>query len=106
MAQPKHLQAVPDATAPAEPEPKPARKKSVVEAAASGSHRELLVAMRDRIAHAVSNSDCPPRDLAALTRRLQDIAKELESLELREKEAGADAERHGVTDEVWNEETI
>jgi hypothetical protein len=99
MAQPKRLRAV-------SANEKADRKQSVTEAAESGDHRSLLVAMRDRIARAVSNPDCPPRDLAALTRRLQDIAKELESLELREKEAGADAERHGVTDEVWNEETI
>lgn len=71
----------------------PAPKKlSVAQAAASGDHRALLVAMRERIAAAVSNPDCPPRDLAALTRRLQDIAKEIEAIDLRAKEEGADAD--------------
>jgi hypothetical protein len=42
--------------------------------------------MRERIAQTVSNPECPPRDLAALTRRLQDIAKEIELMDLRAKE--------------------
>jgi hypothetical protein len=67
------------------PKAKPA---SVAEAAETGDHRALLVAMRERIARTVSNPDCPPRDLAALTRRLQDIAKEIEAIDLRRKEDG------------------
>ncbi|ORV88540.1 hypothetical protein [Mycobacterium gordonae] len=39
--------------------------------------------MRERVAKAVSSPDCPPRDLAALTRRLQEIAKEIEVLDER-----------------------
>ena len=71
---------------------KPESKKlSVAQAAASGNHRALLVAMRERIAKTVSDPDCPPRDLASLTRRLQDIAKEIEAIDLRAKEEGSDA---------------
>lgn len=81
----RHLAPVGDST------PKP-RAKSVAQAAATGDHRELLVAMRERIAATVSNPDCPPRDLAALTRRLQDIAKEIEAIDLRRKEEGSDAD--------------
>lgn len=66
--------------APGEPAP---RKMSVADAAMSGDRLELLIAMRDRIAKTISDSDCPPRDLASLTRRLQDIAKEIDQLELR-----------------------
>lgn len=54
-----------------------------VSQAAKGSQRELLVAMRDRIATAVTNPDCPPRDLASLTKRLADIAKEIEAIDAR-----------------------
>ena len=64
---------------------------SVAQAAATGDHRSLLVAMRERIARTVSDPECPPRDLAALTRRLQDIAKEIEAIDLRAKEEGEDA---------------
>lgn len=82
----------------------PARPKTVSEAAATGDHRALLVAMRERIARAVSNPDCPPRDLAALTRRLQDIAKEIESIDLRATEEGG--ERDVTPDEEWDAEAL
>lgn len=75
MPAPKRLRAV---TA----DETPARRPSVAAAAQSGDRRELLVAMRDRIAKTISDPDCPPRDLASLTRRLQDIAKEIDLLEL------------------------
>lgn len=60
---------------------------TVEEAAQSGDHRALLVAIRTRIATTVANPNCPPRDLAALTRRLQDIAREIEALDARAEEA-------------------
>lgn len=88
-----------------EPGEKPKRKQSVAEAAASGDHRSLLVAMRERIARTVSDSDCPPRDLAALTRRLQDISKEIEALDLRAREEGADA-ADVAEDEEWHAEAL
>lgn len=94
------LRAVSDGETPA-----PKRKQSVAEAAATGDHRALLVAMRERIAQTVSNPECPPRDLAALTRRLQDIAKEIESIDLRAKEEGADA-NDVADDEAWDSEAL
>ena len=98
MAAPKKLRAV-------EPGEKPAVKMSVAQAAASGDHRSLLVAMRERIATTVSNPDCPPRDLAALTRRLQDISKEIEAIDLRAREEGADA-ADVAEDEDWVSEAL
>jgi hypothetical protein len=83
----------------------PAKKLTVAEAAATGDHRALLVAMRERIAQTVSNPDCPPRDLAALTRRLQDIASEIKAIDLRAKEEGADAD-DVAEDEEWDEEAL
>ncbi|QDP12575.1 hypothetical protein FNU77_24095 [Prescottella equi] len=61
----------------------PTKPLTVTQAAKSGSHRALLVSMRDRIADAVTNKDCPPRDLASLTKRLQDIANEIEAIDAR-----------------------
>lgn len=87
------------------PGEQPAARLTVEEAAASGDHRALLVAMRERIARAVSDADCPPRDLAALTRRLQDIAKEIEAIDLRAKEEGADA-ADVIGDEEWSAEAL
>lgn len=58
----------------------------VAEAAANGTERDLLVAMRDRIAAAVSDPDCPKRELASLTLRLHNIVKEIKALESAEGE--------------------
>lgn len=80
-----------------EPPPPPLRKMSVTEAAELGNHKGLLVAMRERIATAVSASDCPPRDLASLTRRLQDISKEIAAINHAEK---AEADRGGPTEDA------
>lgn len=83
---------------------RPAKRLDVAQAAESGDHRALLVAMRDRIAKAVRDPDCPPRDLAALTRRLQDIAKEIEAIDLRAKQ---EAEDDGIApDEKWDSEAL
>lgn len=78
MAARSHLRVASEVEAP--------KRKTVAQAAESGSHRELLVAMRDRIAKAVADPDCPPRDLAALSRRLQDIAKDIAAIDLAESE--------------------
>jgi hypothetical protein len=84
----RSLRAVPEGAKAEKPE-----RLTVAAAAATGDHRKLLVSMRERIAQTVSNPDCPPRDLAALTRRLQDIAKEIEALDRRAEQEG----REGVS---------
>lgn len=66
-------------TGEATPKATPVRK-TVAQAAKSGQQRELLVAMRDRIAETLSG-DCPPRDLASLSKRLQDIARDIAALD-------------------------
>lgn len=71
--------------APGEVPPK-RKQKSVTQAAEGGSRLELLLAMRARVAKAVENPDTPARDLAALTRRLLEIAKDIEVLEAAEEE--------------------
>jgi hypothetical protein len=60
--------------------------------------------MRERIARAVSDPDCPPRDLASLTRRLQDIAREVEALDLRAKQEAR--ENGAAADEEWDPEAL
>lgn len=79
---------------------------SVVEAAESGSHRDLLVAMRSRIARTVSDPSCPPRDLAALTRRLQDIGKEIEAIDLRLAGEAGSADRGEAPDEAFDASAV
>jgi len=75
----------------------------VSSAAQSGDRRAMLLAMRDRVAVAVDDPKTPARDLAALTRRLMDIAKEIESIETEESEESEDAP---TPDEHFNPETL
>lgn len=62
--------------------PKP--PKNVEEAAKNGTPRELLAAMRDRIAVTVTDPTCPARELASLTKRLQDIANAIDAMDARD----------------------
>lgn len=75
-----------------ETQAEPPERLTVAEAAATGKHRDLLIAMRERIATAVTSPDCPPRDLAALTRRLQDIVKEIGAIDAADEQ---EARRRG-----------
>lgn len=87
---------------------KPAQKRThtVSSAASEGSRRDLLVAIRDRVAKAVQDESTPPRDLASLSKRLTDIAREIEALDARAAEEGdADAE-HGDVDAHFDASAI
>lgn len=77
----KNLRAV-SADEKAPPQP----PKSVTEAADGGSTRELLVAMRARIAKAVEDPNTPARDLAALTKRLVEVVRDIEAIDARERQ--------------------
>ena len=87
----KRLRAVGEAERAAQP----VRPMTVLEAAQSGSRRNVLVATRDRIAIAVQDAGTPARDLAALTKRLTDVVHEIELIDAREAhdgEAGPEVE--------------
>jgi hypothetical protein len=97
VAMPKRLRVVDPGETAAKP-----RRLTVTQAAAEGSHRELLVALRARVAAAaaVQSPQCPPVALAALSRQLTSISKELSVLDARvEDEIG---EAAAVSDEVWD----
>lgn len=78
--------------------------KSVSEAA-KGTTRELLVALRDRLAKAIEDPKCPPRDLASLSRRLHEITRDIESIDSREggDDIGAAA---STEDEAFDAEAL
>lgn len=79
---------------------RPEKPKSITQAAESGTQRELLVAMRARIAKTVDDPKCPPRDLAALTRRLHDIDRDIRALDA-ENEGDDIGEAANTPDEEW-----
>ena len=82
------------AVKPGETAPKPPKRKlTVAEAAASGDQLATLVATRDRVAVAITDPKCSPRDLAALTKRLDDIIEKVKTLQ-----AAVEAGDEGETD--------
>lgn len=83
--------------------PVSAQPKTVTEASKGGSIRELLVATRDRIAIAVEDERTPARDLAALSKRLMDTAREIEAIDARSQESDSSAE---VNDGEFDAEAI
>lgn len=72
--------------------PQVKKPKNVSQAAKAGTQRELLVAMRNQVAETISTG-CQPRDLAALTKRLQDIAHDIDVIDAREDSDSADRVR-------------
>lgn len=82
------------------PDEKPPHRKprTVTDAANNGTTRELLVAMRTRIAKAVENENTPARDLAALTKRLVEVVRDIEAIDAQ---ASQGADRSGdVSDDA------
>ena len=77
----------------------PRKRLTITEAAADGSVKDQLIALRTRVAKAVEDPNCPPRDLAALSRRLIEIAKEIDAIEVAELEEAGGASQ--TPDEKW-----
>jgi hypothetical protein len=76
------------------------RKLTVVQAAADGTHRELLAALRARIAAAVQAPSCNPVALAALSRQLVLLSKELSVIDARAEDEADEAA--AIPDEPWD----
>lgn len=82
---------------------KPVKPKTVTEAAEKGTTRELLVAMRTRIAKAVEDMNTPARELAALTKRLTEVVRDIEAIDARVAQEGQGA---SVPDEVFDPKAV
>ncbi|AEK09818.1 terminase small subunit [Mycobacterium phage Pixie] len=67
--------------------------------------RDLLVRMHDRVEEAVFNPETPPRDLAALTRRLMEISKEIEVIDLQRAQRG-EGKQEAPADEAFDGEDV
>lgn len=87
-----------EASAPASRKPAVATVKAAAE---GGSRRELLVALRARIAADIDNKNTPPRDLAALSRRLLEIARDIEALDAAERSDDI-GDAASTPDEEWS----
>lgn len=82
------------------------RPKTIVQAAISGDHLALLKAMRKRLAQAVADPNCPARDLAALSRRLQELDREIVEIESERARQEAEGDATGSADEEWDSEAL
>ena len=76
----------------------PVRPESVSKAVEVGSQRDVNIAMQDRIAKAIDAEDIRGADLAALSRRLIELRKELSALDAQAREV---AEDESVDDAAW-----
>lgn len=76
----------------------PSRPESVAGAVTAGSARDVNIAMQDRIARAIDDEGIRGADLAALSRRLLELRKELASLDAAALEV---AEDERVDDGEW-----
>ena len=86
------------------PDEAPAKSLTVAEAAAAGDIRAMLVAMRAEVALRVGDKATPARDLAALTKRLLEISREIEAQDAREAEEAH--ERAATPDEPFDAAAI
>lgn len=97
---PRHLRAVEAGEAP------PVRHvpRTIAEAAEAGSTLDELRLTRARIARTLDDPNCPPRDLASLSRRLMELGREIDALERQQREVDADADVK--PDETWDAEAL
>ena len=60
----------------------------LITAAESGDELAMQVAMRRIVAERIADPKCPSRELASLTKRLQEINREIKALEDSEDDDG------------------
>lgn len=73
---------------------------SVLQAVTEGSSKQVLVAMRARLAVAFDSPETPARDLAAMARRMTDLDDRIRAIELAEKEQAVEQDAD-TEDEAW-----
>lgn len=78
--------------------PRQVKPPSLVEAVELGDYKQILMAQRREIATSIPDESGPAK--AALHRQLSLISKELESIDERDKEEGADLDR--AADDEWS----
>ena len=75
------------------------RKLTLTQAAKTAGHRELLAALRDRIAQTVEDANCPPVAQAALSRQLVLISRELVAMDAGDEDDSVG--RAAATPDEW-----
>lgn len=83
----------------------PAAPRTIEEAAKAGSVLDELRLTRARIARTLDDPNCPPRDLASLSKRLMEIGREIEAIEAKNRQEAAE-DGEASPDEEWDAEAI
>lgn len=86
-------------------EERPASPKTIEEAALAGSQLDELRLTRARIARTLDDPNCPPRDLASLSKRLMEIGREIEAIAAKNRQEAAE-DVDATPDEEWDSEAI
>lgn len=85
--------------------PSPKKPLTISEAAEAGDRMSELQAMRRRLARALDDPTCPPRDMAALSRRQLEIGREIDAMAAA-AEREADVDHRATEAEAWDEAAI
>jgi len=80
--------------------PKRRPPRTITEAAADGTQRELLVTMRTRIAKSLDDPTTMARDLASLSRRLLEISREIDAIDVANRQEAHESDE--VADEAFD----
>jgi len=97
------LHAVKTGEKPAAGTAKPKKPLSILEAVDAGDRLAELVAMHRRLARVLDDPQCPPREMASLSRRQMEIGREIDAM----KAAGRDEDgEQPVEDEALDPAAI
>jgi hypothetical protein len=91
------------------PNENPARRKKtlgIVQSATQGNYQDMLRALQLRISTAAENPNTPARDLAALSRRLIEISRELQALKAGHPDHDPIAKAAQTPEEPWDASLI
>lgn len=83
---------------------KPVVPRTIEDAAKAGDEMSELRLTRVAIARKLDDPNCQARDMASLSKRLMELAREIAAVEARMAEEAEDAETVG--DEAWDEAAI
>lgn len=85
----------------------PSPPRTLSQAIEQGSRLDELRAMRRILAAHIESDQTLARDLAALTRQVREISREVESLEAQEEDARLeDGSKYDAADEAWKPKAI
>ena len=78
--------------------------RTIAEAAAEGTQRQLLEKLRERLAKSLDDPTTMARDLASLSRRLLEISREIDAIDVADRQEANESDE--VADEAFDASAI